>query len=575
MRAAIMRWFLALSISMLVMGALLATAARAQEAVGVWHGSLSLPTGAIRIGVKLTPAAGGDLEGAIFSPDQSGRDVPLEDVRQEGRRLSFAYPAVRGRFEGDWDASKSAWVGTWTNVAGSLPLILEAGDIPKGPTVAGLDGDWEGVLTLPATKLRIVLHVRTGRYGTVATLDSPDQIAFGLPVSQLARSGQTVSFRQTATRLGFSGTLSADDQAIVGELTQAAVRPLTLTRRAAHAAALRRPQTPRPPFPYKAEEVTVESAPGVRLAGTLTLPPGKGPFPAAVLITGSGAQDRDETIFGHKPFAVLADDLTRRGVAVLRYDDRGFARSTGDFVKATSADFAVDAAAATAYLRARPEIDPDRVGLIGHSEGGVVAPMAAAKDPRLGFVVLIAAPAAPILEAMFAQQDAIGPVMGIDPERIQRSRSVFARVMAAMKDAPDQSAAEARAREILVSEGSHIGIAPDRAGAVARQLASDWRRTLLEYDPAPNLRAIRAPVLAVNGSKDVQVVPEVNLPAIRTALGGNRNATILELPGLNHMLQTATTGAMGEYNDIEETIAPAALKVIGDWVAAHARADRP
>lgn len=566
MRAAITRWILALSISMLVMGVLLAAAARAQEAVGEWHGTLALRSGAIRIAVKLKPSADG-LQGSIFSPEQAGVERPLDDVKQSGGHLAFGYKPAGARFDGEWDTAKGAWIGHWTNAAGETPLVLEKGDIPKGPVVAGLDGDWEGALALPQASLRLVLRIKTGPYGTIALLDSPDQLAVGMPLTSITRDGDKVGFTHSAIRAQFSGILSSDGQAIAGEFNQGRALPLTFKKRTT-AVVTRRPQMPAKPYPYREEEVTFDSVPGVRLAGTLTLPTGPGPFPAAVLITGSGAQDRDETILAHKPFLVLADDLTRRGVAVLRYDDRGFAKSTGDFAKATTEDFAVDAAAAAAFLRTRPDIDPARVGLIGHSEGGIVAPMVAAKEPKTAFVVLMAGVGAPTDAAMAAQRAALNPHFGLSAERSRQGDLVIGRTLAAMKGAKDSAEAEARATVVLLREGGSVGVTAENVQTIARQLSSDWTRKLMAYDPAPTLRAVKAPILAVNGTKDLQVIADLNLSAIKAATSANRDATVVALPGLNHMFQTARTGAVGEYADIEETIAPVALKTIGDWVVA-------
>lgn len=569
MGAVVRRWILALSIAVLGMSLLLAQAARAQEAAGTWHGTLALQTGSIRVAVKLRPIAGG-LDGTIFSPEQSAEERPLNAVTQTGGRLSFEYKPTGGRFVGDWDAARGAWVGDWTTAAGDTPLVLERGDIPAGPVVAGLDGDWEGALALAQTRLRLVLHVKTGRYGTVALLDSPDQLATGMPITSLTRDGDKVAFAYAQIHARFAGVLAPDGQSIAGDFTQGKSLPLILTRRSAVPVA-RRPQVPVRPYPYREAEVVFGSAPGVRLAGTLTLPPGPGPFPAAVLITGSGAQDRDETILGHKPFLVLADDLTRRGIAVLRYDDRGFAKSTGDFAKATTEDFAVDAAAAAAFLRKRPEIDPARVGLIGHSEGGIVAPMVAAKEPKTAFVVLMAGVGAPADAAMAAQRAALSPYFGMSPERARQNERLAEHAVAATMGAKDSADAEARATVVLLREGGPLGINAANVQPLARRLSSDWTRRLMAYDPAPTLRAVKAPILAVNGTKDLQVIADLNLAAIKAATAANPDATVVALPGLNHMFQTAGTGAIGEYADIEETLAPVALKTIGEWVVAHTR----
>lgn len=331
-----------------------------------------------------------------------------------------------------------------------------------------------------------------------------------------------------------------------------------------------RPQTPRPPFPYRAEEVAFDSVPGqVRLAGTLTLPAGKGPFPAAVLITGSGQQDRDETILGHKPFLVLADALTRRGIAVLRLDDRGAGGSTGDFAKASMEDFVIDAQAAVRALRARPDIDPAKVGLIGHSEGGMIGPAVASQDPKIAFVVMMAGPGVPMHDVMAAQRAAIGRAAGANPANMAINEMLVQRAETAMAGARDAADADGRIRKALADFTPTLP--PAVIDRVVRQLSGAGMRSMLAYDPRAPLTTLRIPVLALDGSKDTQVVAAQNLPALREALKGDPQATVMEMPGLNHLFQTAGTGSPNEYAQIEETISPTALKVVADWVAAHTR----
>ncbi len=570
MTTGLARWIAALALAALMMGFVLAGAARAQEAAGDWHGVIRLPTGEHRLALKITGKAGG-YAGQVESPEVRATGAPLDAVQVSDGRLTFSIPSIRATYQGRWDAAASAWVGEWTQGM-AFPVTFARGKLPAGPVVTGLDGEWEGALTAATgAKLRLVLRVRTGPYGTVALLDSPDQLATGITLQTLKRDGDKVSFEQAAIRASFAGVLSGDGKAITGAWTQGASLPLTLTKRTGPAPTAKRPQVPTKPYPYREEEVAFDSAPGVRLVGTLTLPPGRGPFPAAVLITGSGPQDRDETVMGHKPFLIIADRLTREGIAVLRYDDRGFGKSTGDFGKALTSDFAVDAAAGVAFLRKRSDIEAAHVGLIGHSEGGVVAPMVAAKDPKLGFVVLIAGPGAPLGEVMAAQRLALGPGMGQGPKALAAGQAMMDHALAAMRGAKDDADAEARATAVLTAEGAPLGMSSGQAAIMARQLSSAWMRALLDYDPRPTLAQVRAPILAINGSKDLQVPMKQNLDAIRAATRANPDVTIVELPGLNHLLQTAPTGAVGEYADIEETVAPIALDTIANWVVAHTK----
>jgi len=542
--------------------------AGAQEVAGDWHGAISIPSGVeLRIGLTVKPKPGGGYEGVMQSPDQTSAPIPVGGVTVEGGVLSFSIDAIHASYSGRWDEGRKAWVGEWRQGA-ALPLVLTAGKPDPLPVIAGLDGDWAGAIQPGGATIRLIVHVRTDTRGTVVSLDSPDQGAFDLPLRTLKRDGQKVSFAINGSR--YDGTLSADGRAIDGTWTGVTYKgPLTFTSRPVATSGPKRPQTPQPPFPYRTEQVVVQSAPGVKLAGTLTLPPGKGPFPAAVMITGSGAQDRDETILGHKPFAVIADRLTRDGIAVLRVDDRGFAQSTGDFATATDDDFAVDAAANVAFLRRRPDIDPARIGLIGHSEGGLVAPKVAARDRKLAFIVLMAGPGVPLSEVLRAQRAALAPAMGLSPDEIRTTQALIDHVIAAMRGAKDEADARARALKVIEAEGSAAIRARGPAMSLAAQLSSGWMRNLVDYDPAPTLAKVKCPILALNGSKDGQVPPQQNLPAIRAATRGNPDTTIVELPGLNHLFQTAKTGAVGEYADIEETVAPIALDTISAWIGKH------
>ncbi|MBO9710814.1 MAG: alpha/beta fold hydrolase [Caulobacter sp.] len=425
-------------------------------------------------------------------------------------------------------------------------------------------GEWYGSLNA-GVSLPLVFHLKAD--GSVG-VDSPAQGAKDLP-GAFTLSGKAVTVTLTKPAAVFEGQLSPDGASLAGQWKQnGAALPLVLTRKAP--AALNRPQTPRPPFPYRSQEVAyVNPVSKLQLAGTLTLPQGPGPFPAALLITGSGPQDRDETILGHKPFAVLADALTRKGVAVLRVDDRGVGGSQAGKPTDTSADFATDVEAGVAFLRGRPDIDPARVGLIGHSEGGLIAPLVAAKDPKIAFVVLMAGPGVDGETLILSQGRAIALASGAPAAKVDESEARNRLAFDAVRTAPDDATALARLDALLQKPG-----APTDATTVAqvRSLATPWWRYFLASKPADALSQVKAPILAVGGSKDLQVPASENLAAIRAATAGNPDATVRELPGLNHLFQTTKTGLPTEYSTIEETIAPSALDLIVDWTATHAKA---
>jgi len=427
-------------------------------------------------------------------------------------------------------------------------------------------GDWHGVLSDSLSELRFGLQITAKPGGGYqGSISSPDQLPGTLPLDSVTIENRRLIFSSDQIHARFEGDWDPVKNAWVGRWTQGNTGPLVLTKGKPDPRL--RPQIPKPPFPYRAEDVSFDSAPGVRLAGTLTLPAGKGPFPAVVLITGSGAQDRDESLMDHKPFLVLADALSRRGIAVLRDDDRGFAKSTGDFSKATTLDFVVDTEAALAFLRTRPEIDAKRLGLIGHSEGGMIGPIVATQDPGVGFVVMMAGPGVPIRDLMVAQRAAVARTAGAPPETIAQNEVIMERVQKALVNASDPAQGQAAAVKVLTDKGMR----PPAALATVKQLSSPWYTWFIAYDPGPTLSKLRIPVLAINGDKDVQVISKQSLPAIREALKNDPDATVLELPGLNHLFQTAGTGAPLEYARIEETISPTALNLMVDWVVAHTK----
>jgi pimeloyl-ACP methyl ester carboxylesterase len=466
-------------------------------------------------------------------------------------------------------------------VAGALPAALIAALLTAAPSSAesppALEGAWQGTLQ---GALRIVLNLERGEGGVLrGTMDSPDQGAMGLAIDTTWASNDTLHFEWRRLRASYEAVLSADGRELTGAWKQSGFTlPLSL-RRLDQPPDYRKPQEPVKPYPYDEEEVSYENrAAGVKLAGTLTRPRGQGRFPCALLITGSGAEDRDESVFGHRPFLVLADHLTREGIAVLRVDDRGVGGSTGSTASSTSEDFAGDVAAGVAFLKARSDIDPRRIGLIGHSEGGLIAPLVATRSRDVAFIVLMAGPGLPGDSTLLLQNAALRRTMGASEENIARELAASRRIYAGLRR--DDSTAVARATRELVGlqlaglpEAQRQGAGdPDSiASRATRQLYAPWMRFFLTYDPRPALRRLKCPVLAINGEKDLQVLPKENLDAIQAALaaGGNPDYTVKELPGLNHLFQTCETGSIGEYARIQETIAPAALEEMSSWILEH------
>ena len=449
---------------------------------------------------------------------------------------------------------------------------------PVASDSLSLAGRFEGTLHTGAIDLLIVLHVTKTPTGWEASLDSPDQGAFGIPIKTVTVANRKTHLEVPSIRGTFEGELSSDGNTLTGFWSQGSPLALTLVRKE-KADVVKRPQTPKPPFPYKTEDVSYANpkAAGVTLAATLNLPAGEGPFPCVVFITGSGPQDRDETLFNHKPFAVIADYLARNGIASLRADDRGVAKSTGNFAAATSLDFKTDTEAGIAFLKTRKEIDPKRVGLIGHSEGGLIAPMVAVEMPSdVAAIVLLAGPAVRGEEIMLEQNKLILKSMGAPDAMVALGSRNLRGIFSILNSEKDDAKAQA---EIISAASAQLaqqpGVTPEvlerqkpALALQAKMYSSAWFRFFLSFDPADTLKQVKCPVLALNGSKDLQVPPYQNLPVFEKIFNqsGNTELTTKEMPGLNHLFQTAQTGAIQEYGKLEETFQPAALVILGDWL---------
>ncbi|HHV25102.1 MAG: alpha/beta fold hydrolase [Methanosarcina sp.] len=445
-----------------------------------------------------------------------------------------------------------------------------------------IEGIWMGNLKVPGgLELRIVFNISTSPDGSIkASMDSPDQGASGIPVETVSYKDGNLDLEVKSIRGSFEGIYKENNKTIDGKWKQAgSAIPLVLNR-IEKAPDTHRKQDPVKPYPYTEEEVVYENKEaGIKLAGTLTLPQSEGPFPAVLLITGSGPQNRNEEILGHRPFLVLSDYLTRQGIAVLRVDDRGVGESTGNFSQATTEDFAGDVLSGVTFLKNHKEIDSSRIGLIGHSEGGLIAPMVAVQSPDVAFIVLMAAPGLTGEEILYMQSALIARAEGVGNGTISENEVLMKRMYSVVKKEENNTIAEEKLRDILRTELANMSEQERKSSgnieaaidAQARGLLSPWMRFFLTYDPKPALVKVKCPVLAINGEKDLQVPPEENLRVIDEALkeGGNKDYTVKELPGLNHLFQTTETGSPSEYTKIEETISPAALEIMGDWISEH------
>ncbi len=434
-------------------------------------------------------------------------------------------------------------------------------------------GIWEGRLQYPGLELRIVFRIEKSPVGTLtAFLVTPDQDDREVLANRVVYQDRDLHVEVATVGGAFDGTVMETDNVIEGVWTQGRITQPLLLARVGEIFRHPRPQEPRPPYPYDSEDVTFDS-PGAdaSFGGTLTIPEGGRPLPGVVLISGGGAQDRDGTMLRHRPFLVLADHHSRNGIAVLRYDDRGVGESGGDRAEATTADYAGDAEAAFLYLRSRPEIDPAKIGLIGHSEGGLIAPMVAVRDSRVAFVVMVSSPGLPGDEYNYQYEESVGRAFGMSDEIIAAKRDMQERIYAVLlSDDSAQVAAEKISNIMLEADPN---MPPSRMEGAIQRFVSPWFRFALAYDPGATLSKVRCPVLALYGGKDIQVPAEGNADAVETALrrGGNRDYRVETVPGLNHIFQTARTGLPDEYGKIDETFSPVALDIITEWILDRTR----
>lgn len=463
-------------------------------------------------------------------------------------------------------------IGKGAFVRRATILLLFAFGISAPAFAQGVAGDWIGQLN---RGFKVRVHFETAGSDFKGKLINPSGNETVL--DQITFDGTHLHFAVNKLNLIYDGVWSEEEKVWRGNLKFQGVYRLTLKRATREDMGLvvhKRPQEEAiiaGPRPYVRREVLFNNlAAHIQLAGTLSLPKGEGPFPAVVLISGTGHNTRDEDVWGHKVFLVLADALNRKGFVVLRYDKRGVGGSSGDYDAATTAGFASDAEAAVAWLKAQTHIDAAHIGVLGHSEGGIIAPIVAAADRDVAFVVMIAGPCIRG-DKLFALQSAMtAKAYGAPEDYISRRKAFDQELYSAIISAPSESAAFDRAKAIVAQGVADKLVDANEAETLPRDDTTPWERYFLAYDPAPTLARLKVPVLVLNGSLDVQVPAKENLAAAREALKNNPNATILELQGMNHLLQDAKTGAPSEYNDIEETMSPAALKIISDWLRRYA-----
>jgi len=442
-----------------------------------------------------------------------------------------------------------------------------------------LSGSWMGNIKIQTMEMPIVMNVSASPTDSLTiTFDSPSQGVKGIATSKVRCDTDSIIVEVKSIASIFSGKFNANNDTITGSWKQSGFSFPLIMARLEKKFILNRPQEPKPAYPYDTTNVVFKNKKdGIDLAGTLTTPRSGVPFPAVILLTGSGPQNRNEELLGHKPFLVISDWLTRQGIAVLRYDDRGVGKSGGDFSVATTFDFANDAEAALDFLKLQPEVDTGKIGFLGHSEGGMIAPVVASRRTDVAFIVLMAGPGLTGEQILYLQSALISKAEGMDEKTIKANEKLSKDIYTVLKKNKDNTKAEQKIRKLFASyDKKHIAdsgyqsIPETRIAAQIKTTTSPWFHCFLTFDPVEYLSMVKCPVLAINGELDLQVPPEENLLAIEKALifGGNSNYEIKELKGLNHLFQTAKTGSPTEYSKIEETIAPVALETMSRWILA-------
>jgi pimeloyl-ACP methyl ester carboxylesterase len=546
---------------------------------GSWAGSLKAGDAYLHLVLHISKETDGSFKATIDSLDQGVYGIAVDSLAQEESNLSFKVSSVGASYAGTISADHRTIDGGWTQSSVSLRLVFHreaAGTGSRKPSdaIASAEGVWQGAIEGNGMRLRLQLHVtHDDQKHLLSALDSPDQGVSGLPSVKVSQKDTVFHFEIPVVKGSYTGTLNPARNVMTGTWTQSSVEQKLEFQRSDQLLAQVRPQNPVKPYPYREVEVTFPNDQAhISLSGTLTLPQGPGPFPVVVLLSDNGPRDRDETIEGHRPFLVLSDHLTRKGIAALRFDKRGGGKSTGNYAEATIEDFAGDAQAAVTYLKTRKDLDPKRIGLIGHSEGGLIAPIVASRSTDIAWLVLLAAPALKGEDILLLQSELIMKVAGIDEEQISRTLDFNRQTYALARQEKDPAAFETKLNDLVQSSGMGALVPQATLQAQVRTMASPWFRYLLDYDPLPALQKTLCPVLALNGQKDLQVPPKENLSKIQEALqeAGNKDSQISQMPGLNHLFQHCPTGSPSEYGAIEETMAPEALDAVSAWVLKHA-----
>ena len=545
---------------------------------GDWTGTLQAGETQLQLVLHLSKNSQGEWQAKLDSINQSVYGMEASKVTLNEEAVSFELPSVAAKFQGKILPDHRTIRGVWEQGGTGLPLRFEKRSAgknlqPAANAISPAEGTWQGAIETGNMRMRLQLHLsHDDKKRLAASVDSLDQGVQGIPASNVSEKSGEVKLELPAFRAEYVGTLSPNKNEINGHWSQNENLEALNFRRSDQVLELRRPQNPPKPYPYREQEVSFAAGDGkATLAGTLSVPQGTGPFPAAVLVGGSGPNDRDESVAGHKPFLILADFLARKGIAVLRYDKRGISGSTGNFSEATIEVFAQDAQSALAYLAKRTEVDAKRLGVIGHSEGGILAALAATRSPDVKWAVLLATPATTGERILLRQSELIARAGGLPEDQIESSLAFDRKAYAAVRQSKDPAALESRLQELVDQSGLGASMPPAALQAQIKLMGSPWFREFLDFDPQPLLAKLQCPVLALAGDRDLQVDSLENVPLLRKAYesSGNKDFTVVEIEGVNHLFQKAQSGSPALYGAIEETTAPEVLTAIGNWVAKH------
>jgi len=555
----------------------------AQDIVGDWEGVLEVQGTKLPVVFHITQGDDG-FYSTMDSPSQGANGIPMDKTIIQKDELIITKAGMGIKFTASVGEDNAIMDGKFIQGGMSLPLVLNRVekakvDIPKGDfNSPEILGDWNGVLEIQGMQLTVVFHLMEENGYLKGTMDSPDQGAKGIPMEKVSYEDGKLTVKQSNMLMEYTATLNEDKTGLTGNFKQGGMdMPLSLSREKVEKEALVRPQEPKD-FPYQQEEVKfVNEKGGHHLAGTLTKPTSGSFDKVVVLVTGSGPQNRDEELLGHKPFLVIADRFTRAGIAVLRYDDRGVGASEGAFKGATTRDFADDVNAAVSFLKSRKDMDGKAIGIVGHSEGGMIAPIVASENKAVDFIVLLAGPGIDIVELMLLQTDLISAAEGAtEEERAQNaiaSRKIFNYLKS--NTSTNKETLEIGLERLfqeaydVIPEEKREGKSMEEMFAGQKDmLMDDWFLYFMKFDPQDYLTKVSCPVLAINGELDLQVTPKENLEGIEKSLlkANNKNVTIKEYKGLNHLFQKTETGAPSEYATLEETFNEEVLKDVSKWI---------